>query len=101
MKDRVTVVANRDPPPALLDVAGLRHDAGGRRLRLLPARPSPSSEPASAAGNVLTHIGADALELGNGDELHARVRHRILGRLGRDRPIMIAFSTMAAKGAAF
>ena len=52
-------------------------------------------------GDRLADLGADALELGDRDELDAGIGHRILGRLGRVGGLDRRQHEVAAKGAAF
>ena len=72
-----------------LDVAGLLHCGFGRGLRLGERRID-GHRAGERGREVLTDVRADALELGDRDELDAGIRHRLHGRViwvGRiDRP---------------
>src|SRR5690606_25804629 len=66
----------------LLDIASAGHVAGGGVLSL--GQGIVSRHLAGQSGREqLAHIGGNAGELGDGDELHAGIGHRINGRLGR------------------
>src|ERR1700726_4044724 len=66
----------------LLDVTRLGHGTGDEVLcgsQSIVDR----GRAGESRGELLTHRGAHALELGNGDELHADIGYRLDGRLGR------------------